>query len=151
MPRTRRSRTIPASAETIWSVVGDPHNLRRWWPRVERVEQVSDGQFTEVLRSERGKAIRADHHLTSLHEPDVIGWEQDLENSPFARVMTHSSTTITLAPDGPGRTKVRIERRQDMRGWARFGGGFMVKRATGQVLADALEHLEADVASLEPS
>lgn len=147
MPRTRRSRTIPAEAPDIWAIVGDPYNLRRWWPRVERVEQVSDGQFTEVLRSERGRAIRADHRLTKLSEQNEISWEQDIEDTPFARVMTYSSTTITLEPGKGGGTKVTVERRQDMRGMARFGGGFMIKRATGAVLEEALEHLEADVLS----
>ncbi|WP_354702095.1 hypothetical protein DSM112329_02448 [Paraconexibacter sp. AEG42_29] len=148
MPKISRSRTIPADSTAVWSVVGDPYNLRRWWPRVERVEQVSDGQFTEVLRSERGRAIRADHRLTQMFEEREITWEQEIEDTPFARVMTFASTSITLEATGDGRTKVTITRQQTMRGWARFGGGMMVRRATARVLDDALEHLEADIADL---
>jgi uncharacterized protein YndB with AHSA1/START domain len=144
MPTVRRSRTIPAAPAAVWALVGDPYNLRRWWPRVERVEQISDGLFTEVLRSERGRAIRADQRLTVLEEPREIAWEQEIDGTPFARVMSYASTTIRLTPDGSG-TKVEIERRQDMRGGARFGGGFLIKRATGQVLEEALEHLAGDV------
>lgn len=147
MPKTRRTRTLDATPQTVWAVVGDPYNLRRWWPRVERVEQVSDGQFTEVLRSERGRAIRADHRLTELDEPRVIAWEQILEGSPFARVMAESRTSVALAPSGTGGTAVTLERRQTMRGWARFGGGIMVRRATGKILEEALGRLEAQLSS----
>ena len=34
MPTARRSRTIAAPAEELWEVIGDPHHLPRWWPRV---------------------------------------------------------------------------------------------------------------------
>lgn len=145
MPRTRRSRTVSADPAAVWAVVGDPHNLARWWPRVERVEQVTAGQFTEVLRSDRGRTIRADHRLTTLEEPTRIAWEQELEGTPFERVMTYGSTTVTLAPGKEGGTKIQLERRQEMRGMARFGGGLMLKRATGRVLNDALTALAGQV------
>jgi carbon monoxide dehydrogenase subunit G len=145
MPRTRRNRTVPADPAAVWAIVGNPHNLARWWPRVERVEQVTAGQFTEVLRSDRGRTIRADHRLTTLVEPEQIGWEQELEGTPFARVMTYGSTSVTLSPGKAGGTKVQLERRQEMRGMARFGGGFMLKRATGRLLNEALTELAAQL------
>lgn len=143
MPRTRRSRTIAADQDAIWAVVGDPHHLPRWWPRVERVEQVTAGQFTEVLRSDRGRAIRADYRLTTLTAPHTIQWEQQLEGTPFARVMTFGGTVVHLEPDPKrGGTRVSLERRQTMRGMARFGGGLMIRRATGRVLDQALTRLD---------
>lgn len=142
MPRTRRSRVLPADPSTIWSVVGDPHNLSRWWPRVERVEQVTAGAFTEVLRSDRGRTIRADHRLSELKEDERIEWTQLLEGTPFDRVMSEGLTAVTLeaAKDGKG-TKVTLERRQTMKGMARFGGGLMIRRATSKVLDGALDAL----------
>jgi uncharacterized protein YndB with AHSA1/START domain len=148
MPRTRRSRVIAADPSAIWHIVGDPHNLSRWWPRVERVEQVTAGAFTEVLRSDRGRAIRADHRLSELQENERIEWTQLLDGTPFARVMSEGVTGVTLEPvkDGQG-TKVTLERRQTMRGMSRFGGGFMVRRATSKVLDGALEALADAVAA----
>jgi uncharacterized protein YndB with AHSA1/START domain len=133
---------IPAEPSAVWDVVGDPHNLSRWWPRVERVEQVTAGAFTEVLRSDRGRTIRADHRLSELKENERIEWTQLLEGTPFARVMSEGVTAVTLEParDGQG-TKVTLERRQTMRGMARFGGGVMIRRATSKVLDAALESL----------
>ena len=52
----RRSRIVGAPREAVWAVVGDPHQLPRWWPRTERVEGVGPGEWTSVLRSERGSA-----------------------------------------------------------------------------------------------
>ena len=45
-----------------------------------------------------------------------------------------------LEPDGDG-TRVQATARQRLRGLARFGG-FMVRRATGRQLAEALEQLD---------
>ncbi len=143
MPRTRRSRTLATEPITIWAVVGDPHNLSRWWPRVERVEQVTAGAFTEVLRSDRGRAIRADHRLSELRENEHIEWTQMLDGTPFERVMSQGMTSVTLQPAGDGRTKVTLERGQTMRGMARFGGGFLIRRATRKVLDSALDDLAA--------
>lgn len=140
MTRTRRRRTLPADPPAVWAVVGDPYNLRRWWPRVERVEQVTAGEFTEVLRSDRGRTIRADNRLTELAEPVTIGWEQEIAGTPFERVMSFSGTTIRLSPAADGATTVELERRQQMKGMSRFGG-FMIRRATGRVLDGALDAL----------
>ncbi len=147
MPRTRRTRTLAAEPAAVWAVVGDPHHLPRWWPRVERVEQVTAGAFTEVLRSDRGRAIRADHRLSELVEDERIEWTQLLEGTPFERVMSQGVTSVTLeAVDGGTATKVTLERRQTMRGMARFGGGFLIRRATRKVLDGALDALTGLVA-----
>ena len=60
MPAARRSRVLAASLDELWQTIGDPHHLPRWWPRVERVEDVQDGAFTELMRTAKGKAVRAD-------------------------------------------------------------------------------------------
>lgn len=144
MTKTRRRRILPVDPAAVWAVVGDPYALRRWWPRVERVEQVTAGEFTEVLRSERGRTVRADYRLTTLEEPTEIAWEQMIENTPFERVMAYSSTAIRLTPQGDG-TQIEIERGQQMRGMSRLGG-FMIRRATGRVLDEALDALVGQLA-----
>lgn len=143
MPTTRRKRVIAADPAQVWAVCGDPYQLPRWWPRVERVEQVTAGAFTEVLRSDRGRAVRADHRLTDLREGERIEWTQMLENTPFERVMSEAVTRVSVVPVPDG-TRVELERKQSMRGMARFGG-FLIRRATGRVLDDALDALEERV------
>jgi len=54
MPTARRARTIAAPAQELWETIRDPHHLPRWWPRVSRVEDVADDQFTEVLSTSGG-------------------------------------------------------------------------------------------------
>ena len=44
-------------------MLADPRSLARWWPRVERVKAVTGEGWTTVLRSERGRALRADWRL----------------------------------------------------------------------------------------
>src|ERR1700721_3653880 len=108
MLTVRRSRTIEASPEDLWEVLGDPHHLPRWWPRVSRVEAVTltgAGElnaFTEVLTGPSGKIVRADFKLLEQVDRQRITWSQQVENTPFARVLRSAETEITLAgaPEG---------------------------------------------------
>ena len=142
MPTARRSRTVAAPPEQLWDVVSDPHHLPRWWPRVTRVEDVEAGAFTEVMRTEKGKLVRADFQLVEVDPLEHrLRWQQRLEGTPFARVLSAAETELTLEPAGQG-TNVSIELRQKLNGpLARFGG-FMVRRAAIATVDEALEGLE---------
>jgi uncharacterized protein YndB with AHSA1/START domain len=139
VPSARRSRVIPAAPEDLWRTVGDPHHLPRWWPRVERVESVDGTGFTELLRSDKGATVRADFRLLERREPSLIRWSQDVEGTPFERVLRGAETTIALAP-ADGGTIVELRLVQRLTGVARLGG-FMVRGATGKQLSDALAQL----------
>ena len=140
MPTTRRSRTIDAPVEDVWDVVSDPHHLPRWWPRVTRVEGAEEGRFTQVLATAKGKPVRADFRVVESVPPRRQLWVQELEDSPFERLMGEALTEIGLEP-ADAATKVAIELRQRLRGFARFGW-FLVRRANVRVLDEALDGLE---------
>jgi uncharacterized protein YndB with AHSA1/START domain len=141
MPTARRSRTLAAPPERVWEIVADPHHLPRWWPRVTRVEAVTDEHFTEVLATEDGRSLRADFRVVDSRARERRAWEQEVERTPFEKVFAASTTEIKLLPDGDG-TRVTLVVRQQLHGAARMGG-FMVRRATGRVLDEALQALEA--------
>jgi uncharacterized protein YndB with AHSA1/START domain len=117
----RRSRTIAASRGELWDVLGDPHHLPRWWPRVNRVEAVTltDGDvaragtasggeqdaFTEVLMGSSGKIVRADFKLLATEVSDRIVWAQQVSGTPFERVLKSAETEIWLA-DAPVRAGI---------------------------------------------
>ncbi len=141
MPTARRSRTVAAPPERVWETVGDPHHLPRWWPRVSRVEAVTDSHFTEVLETETGRAMRADFRVVESRARARRAWEQEVDGTPFERVFAASMTSVALEP-ADGGTRVTLVVRQKLRGPARFGG-WVVRRATGRVLDQALDGLEA--------
>jgi uncharacterized protein YndB with AHSA1/START domain len=141
MPTTRRSRVLEAPPERVWRVLGDPHHLPRWWPKVRRMEAVSDAGFTQVMRTEKGKDIRADYRVVEEEPPRLLRFEQELEGTPFEGFLQESATSIEAAPAGEG-TKVTITTRHRLRGIARLGGGTMLKRATKKQLDEALAALE---------
>jgi uncharacterized protein YndB with AHSA1/START domain len=141
MPTARRSRTVAAPPERVWETVGDPHHLPRWWPRVTRVEAVTAEHFTEVLATQDGRSLRADFRVLESRAPERRLWEQELEGTPFERVFAAASTEVKLDAYEGG-TRVTLVVRQQVRGSARLGG-FMVRRATGRVLDEALDSLEA--------
>jgi uncharacterized protein YndB with AHSA1/START domain len=153
VPTARASRTIAAPAQQLWEIVSDPHHLPRWWPRVERVEDVRGGEFTKLMRTSKGKAVRADFERLRVDEQQLtVSWSHRLKDTPFERVLRASETEITLAPlaagEGPAglplaeATHVTIELRQAMAGFFPRFGGFMARRASTAILEQALDGLE---------
>jgi len=142
MPTARRSRIIAASVEELWEVIGDPHHLPRWWPRVSRVEDVEHDAFTEVMKTTKGKLVRADFRLLrSDEQAHSLTWQQQLEGTPFARLLSAAETHVSLEPVAAG-TSVTIELRQTLSGFFPRFGGFMVRRAAAATLDEALSGLE---------
>jgi hypothetical protein len=127
-------------------VVSDPYHLPRWWPRTQRVENVSEGRgdrgrkWTQVLETKDGRAIRADYRCVAAATDKHYAYEQDVEDTPFEKFLQAARTEIRLAPEGLG-TQVTLETRQSLKGLSRLGG-FMMRRATGRTLAEALNGLE---------
>jgi len=143
MPNVSASRTIAAPVLQLWDVISDPHHLPRWWPRVTRVEDVEDGAFTEVMKTRKGKLVRADFQLTESDEnAHLIRWEQRVEGTPFARVLKSAETELRLQPESAQTTKVTLELRQALNGFFPRFGGYMVRRAARATLDEALEGLE---------
>jgi uncharacterized protein YndB with AHSA1/START domain len=140
VPVTRRGAVVAAPPSEVWQTVADPHRLPAWWPRVERVESVSGTGFTEVLRSDRGALVRADFRIGRRNRPRTIGWAQELEGTPFAKLLTRSETTVTLEAADGGGTRVELRLEQRLQGMSRFGG-FLVKRAARKQLDGALAAL----------
>jgi len=153
VPTARASRTIAAPVEQLWELVRDPHHLPRWWPRVTRVEGVDDGAFTEVMKTKKGKVVRADFDVVRADEAArLLTWSQRIEGTPFARVLTSAETDLQLASVAPAATEVTIELRQTLAGASllkgalgsfapRIGGG-MVRRAAQATVEEALDSLE---------
>ena len=143
MPTARRSRTLDASPEAVWAIVGDPHHQPRWWPKVARVEAVGERAFTRVYTTAKGRPVRADFQIAESDAPRRRRWVQVLDGTPFERFMTSAEEIVVLEPSGHG-TSLTIEVRQKLRGLSRFGG-FMVKRAARRQLDEALDALEQAV------
>lgn len=128
----RRERSVTAPPEEVWRVISDPERLPAWWPGVSRVEEPSPEAWTKVLSSPRGKMVRADYTRLAAEEPALLRWRQEVEESPFERILHSSITEIALAPEAGG-TRVRISIEHRPRGWARFSPVQMRAAALRQV------------------
>lgn len=142
MPTVKRTRQIDASPQQLWDVLGDPHHLPRWWPRVNRVEAVESHAFTEVLRSAKGKTVRADFDLVDIVTGQRIVWAQKVENTPFAKVLKSAETEVSISRAGDHATEVTVEMRQALQGFLARLGGHLVRRAAGSTIEEALDGLE---------
>jgi hypothetical protein len=107
---------------------------------VRRVEAVADERWTKVLGTGKGKSVRADERLIGSEPPRRRAWTQDLEESPFERMFREVTTEIVLEPEADG-TQVTLVLHQRLRGINRLGG-FLVRRASGRVLDEALDGVE---------
>jgi uncharacterized protein YndB with AHSA1/START domain len=146
MPRVTRRRRILADPEEVWELISDPYNLPRWWPRTVRVESVEQtkagrrSRWTKVLETREGRGLRADFRCTSSARGERYVWEQELEGTPFERILRSSAIEIGLEPDDPG-TRVSVTSAQTLRGLSRLGS-LMMRRATRRTLDEALDGLE---------
>lgn len=162
MAKARRTVTIAATPARVWELLADPHHMPRWWPGVARMEDVREDRFTQVFVTKKGRPVRVDFHLLASEPPGTDGsgsarrrWEQEIAGTPFQRVLSESITEIVLEPLAgeageaggeagerlePARTRITIEQRQRLRGYSRTGG-FLLRRATGAKLDEALEGL----------
>ena len=146
MPRVVRSRVVETPPGEVWALVSDPHGLPRWWPRTSRVEAVralEDGpgsRWTKVLATPRGSSVRADYRCASTTEGERYVWEQELEGTPFERLLRVNRVEIHLAPAGSG-TDVTLVNEQALRGVSRLGGP-MAARAARRTLDEALRGIE---------
>ena len=141
MPTVRRGRDVAAAPDEIWDMISDPHHFPRWWPGVQRVEEAAPDAWTKVLRTEKGKAVRADFTVVDADPPRRLVWQQEVEESPFERILSASVTEVSLEPTGEGRTRVQLKLTQKLRGLYRFGSP-SVRRAARAQLDEALDGLE---------
>ena len=110
------------------------------------MEAIQGDQFTQVFMTKKGRAVRADHYLIEAQPPGAgadqpghIRWGQEIEGTPFERVLSESITEIALQGDDQG-TLVTIVQTQKLRGYSRTGG-FLLRRATRRKLDEALDGL----------
>ncbi len=123
----------------MWELLADPHHMPRWWPGVVRVEGVQDDRFTQVFQTKKGRSVRMDFRVLASEPPWRRCWAQEIEGTPFERVLNESVIEVALEPEGSG-TRVTIAQRQSLRGYSKTGG-LMLRRATGGKLQDALDGL----------
>jgi uncharacterized protein YndB with AHSA1/START domain len=115
----RRDSVVRAAPDRVWGLVSDPSRLAQWWPGVTRVEEASPEAWTTVLSSPKGRVVRADYTRVEMDEPSRLVWRQEVEESPFERILQSAVTTLELTPAEEG-TRVAISLDQRPRGWARF-------------------------------
>jgi uncharacterized protein YndB with AHSA1/START domain len=144
--RVSRRRTIATTPREVWALVSDPYSLPRWWPRTLRVENVERtkagkrSQWTKVLQTADGRAVRADYRCVSSAENERFIWEHQVEDTPFARHLKSSVVEIGLRAEDGG-TEVTLTSRQALRGLSRLGSP-MMSRGQGAILEEALDGLQ---------
>jgi uncharacterized protein YndB with AHSA1/START domain len=141
---------IAAPRDRVWDLIADPHHLPRWWPKTVRVEDVRNvgsgkrSRWTKVLGTERGRGVRADFRCTSAATGERYVWEQDIEGTPFERIIRFSRLDIELSDAPGGGTRVRLASAERLRGLSRLGSP-MMRMATRRRLDEALDGMQRAV------
>jgi uncharacterized protein YndB with AHSA1/START domain len=137
----RKETVVSAALEEVWGLVSDPAKLPLWWPGVTRVEEASPDAWTIVLSSPKGKALRIDYTRVEAEPERRMVWRQEVEESPFERILASATTEIALAEDA-GATRVTVSLDQRPRGWARFAP-LQFRAAGKRQVQGAVEGLDA--------
>jgi uncharacterized protein YndB with AHSA1/START domain len=136
----RREIVVPRAPDEVWALISDPAQLARWWPGVTRVEEATTEAWTTVLTSPKGKSVRMDYSRVEATEPTRLVWRQEVEQSPFERILTEATTSVELSAADEG-TRVAIELDQKPRGWARLAP-LQFRAAGKRQVEGAVEGLE---------
>jgi uncharacterized protein YndB with AHSA1/START domain len=136
----RREKVVPSSVDEVWRVISDPERLPTWWPGVTRVEDATAQAWTTVLASPKGKSVRMDYSRLEATEPTRLVWRQEVEQSPFERILAEATTSVELSAADEG-TRVAIELDQKPRGWARLAP-LQFRAAGKRQVEGAVEGLE---------
>ncbi|UJA20173.1 SRPBCC family protein [Thermoleophilia bacterium SCSIO 60948] len=140
-----RTRTIAASPRRVWDLVSDPYGFARWWPRAIRVEDVvgrgDRARWTLVLQTEKGRPVRLDYRATAATDERRFVWSQEIEGTPFERILRSAELELLLEPVGDEATSVELIARDRLRGLSRLGKP-MMKSAGRNRLDAALDGLE---------
>jgi uncharacterized protein YndB with AHSA1/START domain len=142
MPTVRRRRSVGVPPDEVWRVVSDPEHLPRWWPGVTRVEEASAETWTTVLTSAKGRSVRADYTRVEAEPPRRLVWRQEVEESPFERILAEAVTAIELSAGVEGSTEVVLTMRHRPRGLAHFGF-FQLRAAAARQVEGALDGLQS--------
>jgi uncharacterized protein YndB with AHSA1/START domain len=134
-----RDSTVAARTEAVWALVADPRLLVRWWPRTERVEGFRENAWTTVMRSDRGRVVRADWRLDVNDPPHRRAWTQVVAGTPFEKVISERRVEVRLDPVAGG-TRVTLELRQRSRKLGRLGD-LVLRGPAGRELDAALARL----------
>ena len=141
--RLVRARTVPGRPDAVWAVLKDPRALPRWWPRVERVESVRGDGWTTVLRSPRGRVVRADWRLDGSEKHARRAWSQRVPGTPFEKVLRERKVEVRMEPrDGDTRVTIAIDLRPKRR-----AGAILLRGAIRREIDGALKGLQQALAA----
>uniref|UniRef100_A0A6J5ZXU3 Unannotated protein n=1 Tax=freshwater metagenome TaxID=449393 RepID=A0A6J5ZXU3_9ZZZZ len=140
MARVTGQIHLASNPQAVWSHVSDPRRLADWWPRVSRVDLNGADGFTEVLKTEKGRDVRADFVTDERAAERIWQFSQELTDTPFERVLRSAQTTIALEPAADATTVVSLTLDRKLRGLGRFGGPIM-RKAIALQINEALQML----------
>ena len=93
-----------------------------------------------MLGTERGKGVRADYRCTGAAAEERYVWEQEIEGTPFEKILRSAELEIQLEDETEG-TLVTLVASERLRGLSRLGSP-MMRRATRRRLDEALDGIE---------
>jgi hypothetical protein len=108
MPDIVDEVTVNAPLAQVWKAIQDPGEHVAWHPFASRI----DGEH--ALGAVRTCAVQVgrkpgttSERCTAYAEESTIMWTMEQDSSGFSRMVADWQTGFSLAPEGPGATRVR--------------------------------------------
>ena len=137
--KIRSEVIIDAEPKTVWRMLDNPDNLKKWQPTLKSVRLISGargqpGAISELIYDENGREVRMIEHLTERREPHFMAGSYASDWGK-AIVVNHFEDV------GKGRTRWVAWWNQTPRGFRRFLSPFM-KRSLAKRIDDDLQRFK---------
>ncbi len=93
-----------------------------------------------MLQTQRGRGVRADYRCTGATAGQRYVWEQEIEGTPFERILRSSELEIRLE-GASGSTAVTLTSSERLRGLSRLGSP-MMRSAMRRRLDEGLDGMQ---------
>ena len=143
-------RLIPASVDTTWAALNDPHELKACIAGCESLERTGDDAFAAVVAVKVGPVsarFKGNLKMTNVQAPNsyTINFDGQGGIAGFGK----GSADVALTPAGPQQTKLAYAARAQVGGKLAQVGSRLIDAAAAKIAEELCTAIEARLQALQ--
>ena len=142
------TRSVPASAQTVWNALNDPAVLKECLPGCESFERGADGAYTVVMAARVGPvSARFTGRMTMTDIDPPRSYTLHFEGQGGAAGFARGEARVALAPEGEQQTSMTYTAKAQVGGKLAQIGSRLVDGAAAKMTDDFFARFVARVAA----
>ncbi len=143
------TRLVPSPPEAIWNIVADLSRLKQWLPVQAEITlpgatRAAPGVVVGIKRPSHMGMVELEQIFGLTDEPRMLSWhnnKETLNGKPITQIKDFA-TTMSLAPDASGQTRVTVRSTWTPVGIMGAAASAMMKPRMQKEYEQALENIE---------